>query len=169
LRGAIKEEAMASEAHGIEALKEFLDERGVAYEPVEHEQTFAAAAEAEAAGVPPDHAAKTMLLRDGEDYRLAVIPASHRLDLHKARDVLEASGHLRLATEEEMSADFSAFDVGALPPFGPLLPATEVVDRRLLEHDRILCTGGDHTHSVLLDPNEIVRVSEATVADVCED
>ncbi len=161
--------ARVEDGRGIEVLTRFLEERGVAFETVEHEQTFAATAEAEAAGVPSDHAAKTMLLRDGDEYRLAVIPASRRLDLHKAREVLEASGRLRLATEEEMGADFKAFDVGAFPPFGPLLPAPEVVDRRLLDHDRILCTGGDHTHSVLLDPNEIVRVADAKVADVCED
>jgi Ala-tRNA(Pro) deacylase len=156
-------------ARGIEALTRFLDERGVAHEPVEHEQTFSAADEAKAAGVPPDHAAKTMLLRDGDDYRMAVIPASHRIDLHKARDALGASSKLRLATEEEMAADFEAFEVGAVPPFGSLVPAPEVVDPRLCEHDRVLCAGGDHRHSVLVDPNEIVRVADAKLADVCED
>jgi Ala-tRNA(Pro) deacylase len=156
-------------SRGIEALTRFLDERGIAYETVEHEQTFSSAEEAEAAGVAPDHAAKTMLLRDGDEYRMAVIPASHRLDLHKVREVLAASGKLRLATEEEMGADFEAFEVGALPPFGPLVPAPEVVDRRLLEHERVLCTGGDHRHSVLVDPNEIVRVADGKLADVCED
>jgi len=161
---------MASDrGHGIEALARFLDERGIAYETVEHERTFSATAEAEAAGVAPDHAAKTMLLRDGDDYRIAVIPASRRLDLHKVRDALGASAKLRLATEEEMSADFGDFEVGALPPFGPLLPAPEVLDRGLLEHERILCTGGDHRHSVLIDPNEIVRTADAKPADVSED
>lgn len=156
-------------AQGIEALTRFLDERGIAYEAVEHEQTYSSAAEAKAAGVAPDHAAKTVLLRDGDEYRMAVIPASERLDLHKARDVLGASAKLRLATEEEMGADFDTFEVGALPPFGPLVPAPEVVDRRLIEHDRVLCTGGDHRHSVLVDPNEIVRVGDGKLADVCED
>lgn len=154
---------------GIEALERFLETRGVGYETVEHEQTLSATAEARAAGVPPDHAAKTMLLREGEDYRLAVIPASRRLDMHKAREALGASAKLRLATEEEMGTDFGAFEVGALPPFGPLLPAPEVVDGRLLEHERILCTGGDHRHSVLIDPEELVRVVDARLADICED
>lgn len=157
------------DASGIEAVRQYLEQQGIDFETVEHEQTFTATAEAEATGVAPDHVAKTMLLRDGDDYRLAVIAASHRLDLRKARDALAASGHLRLATEGEMADDFAAFEVGALPPFGPLLPAAEVVDRRLLEHDRILCSGGDHRHSVLVDPKEVVRVVGAKIADVCED
>jgi Ala-tRNA(Pro) deacylase len=156
-------------AGGFEVVRGFLDQHGVGYETVEHEQTFTSTEEAAAAGVPPDHAAKTVLLREEDDYRIAVIPASHRLDLHKVREVRGASAKLRLATEEEMGADFEIYEVGALPPFGRLVPAPEAVDRWLLAHDRVLCTGGDHRHSVLVDPNEIVRVADAKLADVCED
>jgi Ala-tRNA(Pro) deacylase len=158
-----------NDGRGVELVTRYLEERGVEHEVVEHEQTFTATEEAEASGVKPDHAAKTVVLRDGDAYRLAVIPASHRLDLHKARDVLDASGHLRLATEDEMESDFEDFEVGALPPLGPTLPGPEVLDRRLTEHDRILCTGGDHRHSLLLDPQDLARFAEAQIADVCED
>ncbi len=160
--------ATASE-FGIEAVSRFLDERGIACEVVEHRQTFTAAAEARAAGVEPDHAAKTIAIRDGEGYRLAVLPASERLDMGKLRAALEAGGHLRLATEDEMRDDLGNFDVGALPPFGPMLPAPEVMDRRLLDHERILCSGGDHRHSILVSPEDIVRVAEPQLADICED
>jgi Ala-tRNA(Pro) deacylase len=163
--------AMTAEsgAHGIDAVIGFLEERGIAHDVVDHDETYSATAEAHASGVAPDHAAKTMVLRDGGDYRLAVLPASERLDLRKARDVLDASGHLRLASESEMEGDFGMFDVGAVPPLGPIVPAMEVLDRRLLEHDRILCSGGDHRHSVLVDPNELAQVTEAKIADICED
>jgi Ala-tRNA(Pro) deacylase len=147
----------------------YLDEQGVAYEVVVHPDTYSATDEARVAGVPPDHAAKTIVLRDHDRLRLAVIPASHRLDLHKARDVLGAHGSLRLATEEEMAADAAGFEVGALPPLGPLLPAPEIVDRRLLEHEQILFSGGDHRHGVLIDPNDLVEVVQPTIADVCAD
>jgi Ala-tRNA(Pro) deacylase len=158
-----------SEARGIDLVHRYLEEQRVAHDVVDHEQTSSAAQEARAAGVPPDHAAKTMVLRDGEGYRLAVIPASCRLDLHKAREALDASAHLRLASEPEMEADFASFEVGALPPLGPMLPAPEALDMRLMDHKRILCSGGDHRHSVLVDPRDLARVGEATVADVCED
>lgn len=158
-----------TQEHGIEAVSRFLDERGVACEVFEHRQTFTAAAEARASGMAPDHAAKTIALRDEAGYRLAVLPASERLDMGKLRELLPGGARLRLATEDEMRADLGTFDVGALPPFGPMLPAPEVVDRRLLEHDRVLCCGGDHRHSLLIDPREIVRVAEPQVADICQD
>jgi Ala-tRNA(Pro) deacylase len=154
---------------GVDLVTGYLDGQGVAHEVVEHEQTFTAAAEAKASGVAPDHAAKTMVLRDADSYRLAVIPASHRLDLGKVREALGATRHLRLATEAEMESDFESFEVGALPPIGPMLPAPEILDTRLSEHDRILCAGGDHRHSVLVAPQDLARVTDARIADVCED
>jgi Ala-tRNA(Pro) deacylase len=154
----------------IDRTTRHLDSLGIPYEVVEHEQAFSAASEASAAGVRPENAAKSILLHDGEGYRLVVIQASDRLDLGKVRGLLDTSrGKLRLVTEDEMATEFSEFELGAIPPLGEMLPAPEIVDRGVLEHDRLLCNGGDHTHSVLLDPNDIVRASDARVEDVCED
>jgi prolyl-tRNA editing enzyme YbaK/EbsC (Cys-tRNA(Pro) deacylase) len=162
--------ADVSSERAIDRTTRHLDAIGVSYEVVEHERAFGAASEADAAGVRPENAAKSVLLHDGKGYRLVAIQASDRLDLGKVRDLLEISrSELRLATEDEMAADFSGFELGALPPLGEMLPAPEIVDPRLLEHDRVLCNGGDHTHSILLDPSDVVRVSGAQVADVCQD
>lgn len=160
----------ATPERAIDRTTRHLDEVGIAYDVVEHERAFGAASEAIAAGMRPDNAVKSVLLRDEGGYRLAVIPASNRLDLRKVSDLLETSkAKLRLATEEELGADFPDFELGAIPPLGEMLPAAEIVERRVLEHDRVLCNGGDHSHSVLLDPREIARAADAQVADVCED
>lgn len=158
----------AAEAHGIAAVRGWLADHGVVHSVVEHESTYSAQAEAAAAGVQPSHAAKTVVLHDSDGHRLAVIPASRRLDLDRVREVAGGTARMRLATEHEMATAFPAFDVGALPPFGPMLPAPEIVDPHLLYHDRILCAGGDHRHSVLLDPRDLVRVAEPRVADICQ-
>jgi prolyl-tRNA editing enzyme YbaK/EbsC (Cys-tRNA(Pro) deacylase) len=154
---------------GVAALVEYLDGQALAYQLVEHPPTMSATAEAKATGRPPAQVAKTVVLQDGAAYALAIIPASEQLDLRKLRALLGASRRLRLATEKEMARDFPAFEVGAVPPVGPSLPIAEVVDRRLLEEPRILCAGGDHRHSIVLDPRELVRITEATVADVCHE
>jgi Ala-tRNA(Pro) deacylase len=152
-----------------QAARRYLDEQQIAYEVVEHAERFTAAGEARAAGIEPADAAKDVLLRTDGEYILAVIPASERLDMRKVRDRLAEGGEIRLATEDEIAADFSAFELGALPPFGPVLGAAQVVDRRLLEHERVLCNGGDHRHSLMVDPNDIVRVTEARVEDICQE
>jgi Ala-tRNA(Pro) deacylase len=153
---------------GHAAVTEFLEGEGVPYEVVEHERTQTAVAEARAAGMPPTDVAKTVVLRDEAGVRLAVIPSSERLDMHKVRRELGSKGP-RLVTEHEMAEEFDGFEVGAVPPFGPMFQALELVDRRLLEHGRILCGGGDHEHGVLVDPRDLVQAGRARVADICED
>jgi Ala-tRNA(Pro) deacylase len=153
---------------GVAAVTEFLERESIPYKVVEHERTQTAAAEARAAGVPAADVAKTIVLRDDEGLRLAVIPASERLDIHKLEQALASRG-LRLVTEQEMADEFDAFEVGAVPPFGSMFDALELVDERLLEHERILCSGGDHEHAVLVNPRDVVRAGEARVADICVD
>jgi Ala-tRNA(Pro) deacylase len=152
---------------GLAAVTAFLQRQGVPHEVVEHEPTQTASAEARAAGMPPARVAKTVVLHDQEGLRLAVIPASERLDMHKVKRALGSRG-VRLVTEREMAEEFDGFDVGAVPPFGSMFNALELLDERLLNQDRILCCAGDHEHAVLVDPRDVVRAGEARVADICE-
>jgi Ala-tRNA(Pro) deacylase len=158
-----------SDARGVQAVTAYLAEQGVAYEVVEHPRTESALAEARAAGVPPDHAAKTVVLTGEDRFWLAVVPASHQVDLDKARAALKSHAPLRLATEAEIASHTGPFEVGALPPLGPLLQALEVVDRRLLDHETILFSAGDHSHGILIDPNDLVEVVQPRVADLCRE
>jgi Ala-tRNA(Pro) deacylase len=158
----------ATEARGVEAVTSFLESQGVGYDVVEHRPTFSAAAEARASGSEPREAAKTLALHDRAGYRMAVIPASHRLDLHRVRELLGATSHLRLASEAELERDFPMFDVGAMPPLGPMMPMPEIIDVHLLYHDKIVCAGGDHRHSLRLDPRDLIRLCEPRVASLCE-
>ena len=154
---------------GIAAVTEYLRGESIGHEVIEHDETMSATAEAAATHRPQEQVAKTIVLHDQGVYMLAVVPASHRLDLHKLREVTGATGSLHLASEAQMAHDFPALEVGAVPPAGPMVPAREVVDRRLLDQDRVLCAGGDHRHSILLDPRDIVAAMDATVADISED
>jgi Ala-tRNA(Pro) deacylase len=160
--------ADTAQVHGIDAVMAFLEAEGVRHEVLEHRPTFSAAAGARAAGSEPQEAAKTLALHDHGGYRMAVIPASHRLDLHRTRELLGATRHLRLATEEELERDFPMFDVGAMPPLGPMMPMPEVIDVHLLYHERIVCAGGDHRHALRLDPRDLLRVCEPRVASLCQ-
>jgi Ala-tRNA(Pro) deacylase len=154
---------------GVSELESFLRGHGVAFDLIEHARTERATAEARAANLPAEQTAKTVVLRTPAGCRLAIVPASERLDLHKVCDVLELGRQdVRLASEAEMASDFPEYDVGAIPPIGPRTPA-ELFDRRLLEYSRVLCPAGDHQHSILLNPDEIVRVSGVRVVDVCEE
>lgn len=153
----------------VDAIVSFLEGAGVAFELVEHEPVMSATAEARTAGRSPEQTAKTIVLHDGNAYVVVAITAADRLDLRKLRKLLGASRQLRLASEQEIARDVPSLEVGAVPPFGPMVPVAEVIDSALAGQRRILCPAGDHRHSVLLDPREVVRITAATVADIHEE
>jgi Ala-tRNA(Pro) deacylase len=153
--------------HGAEAVAHFLNRKHASYELIKHDATYAARDEAAAAGSPAPRMAKTVVLHDTDDYRIAIVPASERVDLDKVREVFGATTAMRLATEEEIAQNFPEFDPGALPPFRGLLGTAEVLDTRLLHYHRILCSAGDHRHTLKISPEEIQRVGQPAVADVC--
>ncbi|MBS1869410.1 MAG: alcohol dehydrogenase catalytic domain-containing protein [Actinobacteria bacterium] len=161
-------EPQPSTSHaGLDRVRRYLEEHGVAYELTEHPVAYTAAGEARAAGSVPADAAKTVMLRADGAYRMAVVPASEHVDLHKLR---EQTGEpsLRLASEQELAHDFGDFEVGALPPFGPLLGVRELVDRRTLARGRVLCNGGDHRHSVAIDAHDLLELTHPEVVDIVE-
>jgi Ala-tRNA(Pro) deacylase len=157
-----------SSVRGVAAVLAYLEASGVPYELLEHPPAGSMRDEAASVGADARHAAKTLALHDHGRWALAVIPATHRLDLDRARRLLRATRHLRLATEQEMADAFPDFEVGALPPLGPQLPRPEVIDIRLLYRDHIVCAGGDHGHALRLDPRDVIRLAEPRVGDVCE-
>src|SRR5215217_4996493 len=157
-----------SSEHGVAVVTRFLEEAGVEHEVIEHEPTYSTLEEADAVHADPRHSAKTLALHDRGGWRIAVLPANHRLDVDRARSLLAGTRHLRLGTEEEMAAAFPAFDVGALPPVGPMLPLPEVIDVRLLYRGHVVCPGGDNCHAIRLDPPDLIRLSEPRHGDLCK-
>lgn len=152
---------------GIALVTRFLEDHGLPYEVLEHEPTLSAVAESRAVGADPAATAKTVALHDRGGYRLAVLPASQRLDVRRARELLGASHHLRLASEQELREDFGDFELGALPPFATgSLP--EIVDVNLLEHERLVCAGGEQRRSVVIGALDLLRLTEPRVADICD-
>jgi Cys-tRNA(Pro)/Cys-tRNA(Cys) deacylase len=154
---------------GKDALERWLQDQAIGYQVVAHEPTFDARLEARAARIPAEQTAKTVVLRDGDEVLVVALPACERLDLGKLRAALGRRRSLRLADEAEIAAGFPWFEIGAVPPLGPAPVDEHVVDRRLLTYNRVLCSGGDHRHSVLLDAMDLVRGAHAVIADVCED
>ena len=150
-------------------LTRVLDEAGVQYELLPHSHTETAAAEAEALGLSPSEVAKTLVVTTPSGYVRAVLPASDRLDLHKVRELLDDGKRIELASEEDLARSYPQFELGAVPPFGGGHQDRVVVDRRLAERDSLVLEAGTHEQSVRLRTADLVRLTEATVADICED
>jgi Ala-tRNA(Pro) deacylase len=97
--------------------------------------------------VPGDEVAKTVLLRADDKYRVAVLPATRRIDLEAARRLAGAS-RLELATEPECLERFPDCEIGAVPPFGSLYGMKTLIDTALAAEAEIVFEGNSHAESI---------------------
>jgi Cys-tRNA(Pro) deacylase len=150
----------------LEDITAFLEQAGVDFDVLEHQHTERAADEAKALDVALEEVAKTLVLASPGGNVRAVLPASERVDLYKVAGVLGVGGKkVHLATEDDLARDYAGFELGAVPPFGG--PQDRViVDERLSRRDSIVLEAGSHETSVRLKATDLVRLTEARVADI---
>ncbi len=146
-------------------VKQFLDDQGLTYEVVCHDETFSTTAEARAVGVIASHVAKTLVIKTGEGDVLVVLPASERLDIHKLRDII-GDNHARLATEDEMNTEFPDLDLGAVPPLGELFGAPVYLDQELEQATEIIFAGGTHRDSIKMSGEDFLKLTRPEVVDL---
>jgi Ala-tRNA(Pro) deacylase len=128
-------------------LDEFLSSRHVAFERLHHRPAYTAGRTAQVLRVPGREVAKTVLLRAGGGYVLAVLPATHRVDLERVRRDLGGE-RVELATEEEMGQLFPDCERGAAPPFGSLYHLQTLVDESLAEDEEIVFEAQSHEDAI---------------------
>jgi Ala-tRNA(Pro) deacylase len=141
-------------------LREYLESHNIEYEIVAHPHTKTAMRAAEAAHVPGDQVAKPVLLGDDDSYLLAVIPATHRLELDRLNQIMARS--LEMLPESEIEATFSDCEKGAIPAIGEPYGVDVIIDPVLIHQPDVYFESGDHEHLVHLD-GEIFRTLMAKV------
>lgn len=141
-------------------LKWYLDARGVAYDVLPHPRSSSSAETARSARVPAGSLAKAVLLEDDRGYVMAIVPASHRLELHRVGEQLRRS--LELASERELASLFEDCDEGALPPLGEPYHIATVYDDALAELSEIWFEAGDHEDVVHMKGEAFLRLLEGS-------
>jgi Ala-tRNA(Pro) deacylase len=122
------------------SISDYLRSRHISFETLLHQPTPSATKLAQSVHVSGRHVAKAVLIRADHRYVLAVLPATHRIDLPRLAFVLDCP-KLRLATEDEVEHVFNDCERGALPPFGRLYGLKTVVDASLAGGSEIVIEG----------------------------
>lgn len=141
---------------------------GVAYREHSYEHDPAADSyglEAAAAlGVAPDRVYKTLVVDAAGRLAVGVVPVSATLDLRAIGTVLRTKGvsmaDLRRA---ERTVGYVA---GGISPLGMRRALATVVDASALSHPTVFVSGGRRGLDVELDPRDLVRLTDATVAAI---
>lgn len=140
----------------MSGVSEDLEKRRVTFEATSHTETYTSVDEARALGIAADEVLKAVMLNTASGYRLAVVPASRRLDMKLVEKAL-GDKHARLATEHELELDFPGYELGALPPLGSLLSVPTYVDPEVMEHEMIVFAAGSRTDSVKVRTKDLFR------------
>jgi Ala-tRNA(Pro) deacylase len=126
---------------------QLLRTRGILFERIVHHPQYDAQRLAETVGVSGHRVVKTVLLRTDQDYLLAVLPATHQVDLAQVAQNLRAK-RAALATEEEIAERFSDCQLGAIPPFGSYYGITTLIDQSLADDEEIVFEGNTHDEAI---------------------
>jgi Ala-tRNA(Pro) deacylase len=125
----------------------FLDRRGIDFDLVTHRHTGSSSETARAAAIPASKLAKAVLMLDQDDYVLAVVPASRRVNPFALRELVDRDP-LMFADESDMPFIFRDCERGAIPAIGAAFGLTTVIDDDLLHRHEVYFEAGDHEHLV---------------------
>jgi Ala-tRNA(Pro) deacylase len=147
-----------------ERLEHLLKEQGVSYELTAHPVAYTAQDVASVEHVSGYDVAKVVMVAVDDRLVMLVLPAPHRVDLHRVRQSLGATT-VRLAREEEFARLFPDCDLGAMPPFGNLYGIPVYVDRTLTRDPKIVFNAGSHRETVTLAYADFARLVQPEVIE----
>ncbi len=139
-------------------LSKYLAEKEINYDVVLHRRSYSASRTAQASHVSGDRIAKAVLLKGEGRYLLAVLPASHHLELGELLDSFNLSAEM--ATEEEVGHLFRDCELGAIPPVGGAYGLGVYVDESIPETGDIYFEGGDHASLVHVTAEQFRKLTE---------
>jgi Ala-tRNA(Pro) deacylase len=145
----------------FERLHERLQSAGIAFTVLRHQPVYTSEEAAAVRGVPLSSGAKALVLKAGEAFVLAVVPADRKLDSKKARTAL-GSRSVRFATREEVE-QLTELQPGSIPPFGSLFNLPTWCDPALADNSSINFNAGDHAISVQMTCADYVALERPTL------
>lgn len=95
---------------------------------------------------------------------LALVSGDRRLDETRLASALGGTEVGRADADAVRSA--TSFAIGGVPPFGGSSPLPTAIDRHLLDHERVWAAAGTPRHVFAITPDDLVRASGGTVADI---
>lgn len=146
---------------------EYLDTQKVGYEVIHHPQAFTAQEVAHTIHISGKRLAKAVVLKGDEKLVMAVVPASHRLNV---RELQAASGakHLQMMDESDLTKIFPDCELGAIPPFGNLYGMDTWVDRAVSESEEIIFCAGTHKDCLRMKYADYASLTKPQVSTFSE-
>ncbi len=148
-----------------ERLEHYLEDAAVPYSFQHHRTVFTSQEVAQTEHIPGRMMAKPVIVNADGSLRMAIVPATEKLDLAKTKEALHAK-EARLASEEEFRRAFPDCDTGAMPVFGNLYNMPVVIDRCLSENESIVCQAGTHADTLRVRYIDFIHMVQPDIAEL---
>lgn len=146
-------------------LETILNEREIPYKKLWHRRAYTSQELASAERVSGYEVAKPVVVKGMRGYAMCVVAAPDHLDLLRVARLLDEE-RVDLATEAEMKSLFPDCELGAEPPIGSLFGLRTVVDKRLMEDDRLFMQAGSHTEAVRMRRDDWQKLCNPVVGPI---
>lgn len=143
-------------------LKEFLTQEKIKYTSISHSAAHTAQQTAQAAHMPGNEMAKTIIVKLDGELAMAVLPAPDHIDLELLKGAT-GSEQVNFATELEFKNRFSECEIGAMPPFGNLYHMDVYVEEKLSDNEKILFNACSHTELIEMSYKDYARIVKPKV------
>lgn len=140
-------------------LAEYLDEQRVRFQMLLHPPAFTAQRLAKYLHIQGRLVARAVLLHGLDGFFLAVLPATHRIDLERLGQQLGRP--IRLASRSEAARVFRDCEWGVVSPFGGRYGLPTLLDTSLDRDTWIVVEGATHVEAVLLPCDDFERLAGA--------
>ena len=138
---------------------EYLDSRQVEYSLLPHSPTFTAQHTAQASHIRGQELSKVVVIGDGQQTMMMVIPANCVLVKNELTRLLN-SPNLRIIPEYEFRDLFPGCEVGAMPPFGELYNMKVFVAKDLIKNETITFNGGTHSVLIQMSTDDFIKLGD---------
>lgn len=148
---------------GVRDLKTFAKKRGIEVEFYEFsEPTLSVEDSARQLDVGPERIVKSLVFKDeGDRPLLAIVSGPYRVDVKKLSEKHGSEVNMAKAREVE---NFTGYKIGEVPPVSHGLET--FLDSNVTGFSTVYAGGGS-THTLIeIDPEDIVKVTNATCADI---
>jgi len=149
---------------------DLLKSNNISYQEYRHEPVKTSA---EAALVRQDisisQGAKALIVKfkvGGEaKFAMVVVPGDLRFDSKKVRKILGVS-KLSFASVEEVAEVTNGVIPGGVPPFGNIFGIRTIVEKALLNNEKIAFNAGDRSISVVMSSEDWLKLVKPEIADI---
>lgn len=140
---------------------------GVWYRFVPKPETVHTADASKVTGIELERITKNLVCKTSEDsYALLIVPGNRRVNLQKAAQVLNTRNVQLLGFNEAESV--SGYPPGATPSVYHKMPLRVILDKSLRNFETIFCGGGSRDLLLELRADDVLKLSNATVAEISE-